>query len=275
MPNFDPSISNGTCYRASDDLSADIFIPCGNSAFGHISCCQAGDKCLEHGACYNNHYRTTYLAGCTDPLYKDASCPDKKSYKAGDRIPDVGWLPTELGGRINWLAGHGPTATVPTSATSMPTSTTLSSASSEVTNITQDPQQQLSNQGLSDSQIAGIGIGAAAGALLLFGALCGLWIVCRRRRNGKDTTASQEPEEAAVQDPAINKPSGARPAEIPGTLETQSPVELPVPPVNTMPENHSHGAPAGHSHGSWLATPPPVSPMSASWKAFSSIPAWG
>lgn len=82
MADPDPSVSNGTCFfmPAVYFLSDRSYIPCGNAAFGNIHCCQAGDHCLEEGACYNEEYGTTYLAGCTDFNYKDVSCPDKKAY---------------------------------------------------------------------------------------------------------------------------------------------------------------------------------------------------
>jgi hypothetical protein len=82
MADPDPSVSNGTCFYAPQRMVfiGGLYLPCGNEAFGNIHCCQAGDHCLEEGACYNEKYGTTYLAGCTDFDYKDASCPDKKSY---------------------------------------------------------------------------------------------------------------------------------------------------------------------------------------------------
>ncbi|EAQ88319.1 predicted protein [Chaetomium globosum CBS 148.51] len=81
MADPDPSVSNGTCYFMARNFVLGVFIPCGNVAFGNIHCCQIGDHCLEEGACYNEEYGTTYLAGCTDQSYEDASCPDKKAYR--------------------------------------------------------------------------------------------------------------------------------------------------------------------------------------------------
>jgi len=72
--------SNGTCYYAKGEEAADKMIPCGNSAYGHISCCQAGDTCLSSLACFNQEFGVTYLAGCTDGNYADKSCPDKKGW---------------------------------------------------------------------------------------------------------------------------------------------------------------------------------------------------
>lgn len=77
-----PWISNGTCYLTANVPSDPVFIPCGNDAFGHKSCCQAGDICLENNACYNAHFGNTYLVGCSDPDYLDESCPDKKGVKS-------------------------------------------------------------------------------------------------------------------------------------------------------------------------------------------------
>ncbi|KAK3330189.1 hypothetical protein B0H66DRAFT_49298 [Apodospora peruviana] len=76
-------VSNGTCYTAAGKKLDKSFIPCGNAAFGHQTCCGAGDNCLKDNACFGVHgsgYGSflTYMAGCTDPDYKDKSCPDKE-----------------------------------------------------------------------------------------------------------------------------------------------------------------------------------------------------
>jgi hypothetical protein len=80
MADPNQSVSNGTCFWAPNIESDPRFIPCGNAAFGDVHCCQAGDYCLADGACYNDRWGTTYLAGCTDVFYEDPSCPDKQSY---------------------------------------------------------------------------------------------------------------------------------------------------------------------------------------------------
>jgi hypothetical protein len=76
-------VSNGTCYSAAGDKLDASFIPCGNVAFGHQTCCGKGDNCLADNACFGYHgsgygSQLTYMAGCTDPNYKDASCPKKE-----------------------------------------------------------------------------------------------------------------------------------------------------------------------------------------------------
>jgi hypothetical protein len=75
-------VSNGTCYSSAGNKLDSSFIPCGNDAFGHQTCCGAGDNCMADNACFGVHgsgYGSflTYMGGCTDPEYKDASCPDK------------------------------------------------------------------------------------------------------------------------------------------------------------------------------------------------------
>ncbi|KAK0742041.1 hypothetical protein B0T21DRAFT_123703 [Apiosordaria backusii] len=77
-------ISNGTCYGSAGEELDSSFIPCGNAAFGPVTCCGAGDVCLSHNACFGVHGTPgsygadlTYLAGCTDESYRDGSCPDK------------------------------------------------------------------------------------------------------------------------------------------------------------------------------------------------------
>jgi hypothetical protein len=83
MSDQDILVSNGTCYTKAGEKLDKSFIPCGNSAFGFQTCCGAGDNCLADNACFGKHgdgYGSdlTYQAGCTDPDYKDKSCPDKK-----------------------------------------------------------------------------------------------------------------------------------------------------------------------------------------------------
>ncbi|KIV88428.1 hypothetical protein PV10_08113 [Exophiala mesophila] len=78
MPsNLNQDISSGLCFRDVEDRASDGFIPCGNAALGHKSCCQAFDVCLSSNACYNGEYGVTYIAGCTDIDYEDDRCPDK------------------------------------------------------------------------------------------------------------------------------------------------------------------------------------------------------
>ncbi|KAK0642043.1 hypothetical protein B0T16DRAFT_334981 [Cercophora newfieldiana] len=77
MSDVNPLISNGTCYYATGLRSEGSYLPCGNSALGHASCCSAGDMCLSFNACFNSRWGVTYLAGCTDRNYQDPSCPHK------------------------------------------------------------------------------------------------------------------------------------------------------------------------------------------------------
>ncbi|KAI0388615.1 hypothetical protein F5Y17DRAFT_452162 [Xylariaceae sp. FL0594] len=75
-------VSNGTCYSAAGELLDESFIPCGNVAYGHQTCCGAGDNCLADNACFGYHgtgygSQLTYMAGCTDPTFQDESCPNK------------------------------------------------------------------------------------------------------------------------------------------------------------------------------------------------------
>ena len=71
------NVSNGTCYMADGRESGGAMIPCGNDYFGHVACCQAGDKCLESNACFNDAFDVTYIAGCTDASFEDLNCPWK------------------------------------------------------------------------------------------------------------------------------------------------------------------------------------------------------
>ncbi|EXJ77334.1 hypothetical protein A1O3_09560 [Capronia epimyces CBS 606.96] len=80
MANYNPDISNGTCYYADGEEAPSRFIPCGNEAIGHKACCESLDMCLSSSACYNGQYGVTYLAGCTDSTYDDPRCPDKGDF---------------------------------------------------------------------------------------------------------------------------------------------------------------------------------------------------
>ncbi|OAG35878.1 hypothetical protein AYO21_09961 [Fonsecaea monophora] len=82
MADYNPDISNGTCYYY-DGVEADSrYIPCGNAALGHKSCCESLDMCLSSHACYNGQFGVTYLAGCTDSSYDDPVCPRKGDFEA-------------------------------------------------------------------------------------------------------------------------------------------------------------------------------------------------
>ncbi|EXJ58621.1 hypothetical protein A1O7_06048 [Cladophialophora yegresii CBS 114405] len=83
MSDPNPYVSNGTCYTARGERLDGSFVPCGNDAFGHQTCCGAGDNCLADNACFGVHgdgYGSylTYLAGCTDPDYEASTCPQKE-----------------------------------------------------------------------------------------------------------------------------------------------------------------------------------------------------
>ena len=75
--SYSDFVSNGTCYYKANKLADPSFLACGNDALGHVACCSENDMCLSDNACYNQTYGLTYLAGCTDSNYEDASCPDK------------------------------------------------------------------------------------------------------------------------------------------------------------------------------------------------------
>lgn len=67
------------CYTDVDKLAPKYIVPCWTSnTTPHYSCCKAGDKCLEHNACYDSGTGNTYQYGCTDSAYADSSvCPSK------------------------------------------------------------------------------------------------------------------------------------------------------------------------------------------------------
>ncbi|KAH7395055.1 hypothetical protein DE146DRAFT_68518 [Phaeosphaeria sp. MPI-PUGE-AT-0046c] len=67
-----------SCYWSANKLAPDDYLPCyGSTTTAQYSCCQAGDKCLEGNACYDQDTGVTYQYGCTDPTFKDPHCPQK------------------------------------------------------------------------------------------------------------------------------------------------------------------------------------------------------
>lgn len=82
MPTFSSAMAPAT-RRQAKKLDPAHFIPCGNAAYGHVTCCGVGDNCLAQNACFGYHgtgygSALTYQVGCTDPSYSHSSCPDKK-----------------------------------------------------------------------------------------------------------------------------------------------------------------------------------------------------
>ncbi|KAH7089196.1 hypothetical protein FB567DRAFT_627698 [Paraphoma chrysanthemicola] len=75
---LDHALTPHPCYYSTDSMATDDLLPCYASTFSsHYSCCRHGDKCLEHGACYDEDTKVTYQYGCTDPSFKDIHCPQK------------------------------------------------------------------------------------------------------------------------------------------------------------------------------------------------------
>ncbi|KAH8890576.1 hypothetical protein GQ53DRAFT_842026 [Thozetella sp. PMI_491] len=83
MSSLNPLISNGTCYYTAGKQMDKAFIPCGNDAVHHYTCCSLGDLCLGGNACWHwgDGEDVTYLAGCSDSSYSDPSCPNKGAFQ--------------------------------------------------------------------------------------------------------------------------------------------------------------------------------------------------
>lgn len=48
---YDPDISNGTCYYKEGKEADAAYAPAGNAAIGHVFCCQLGDKLNQNNSC--------------------------------------------------------------------------------------------------------------------------------------------------------------------------------------------------------------------------------
>ncbi|KAJ9602101.1 hypothetical protein H2200_013461 [Cladophialophora chaetospira] len=81
MEDYDPDISNGTCYYSNGNEANSRYLPCGNAALGHKTCCESLDK-----------YGVTYLAGCTDQSYDDAACPTKIGPDGNLQMQEQQWV---------------------------------------------------------------------------------------------------------------------------------------------------------------------------------------
>ena len=80
-------LSEGTCYFGAGQLADSHFIPCGNANLeGPQACCYEYDYCLSSNTCWDPDTVVTYVAGCTDPLFRSDKCPQRIDY------PDQQWV---------------------------------------------------------------------------------------------------------------------------------------------------------------------------------------
>lgn len=80
-------LSEGTCYFGAGQLADSHFIPCGNAdVSGPQACCYEYDYCLSSNTCWDPDTVVTYIAGCTDPLFRSDKCPQRINY------PDQQWV---------------------------------------------------------------------------------------------------------------------------------------------------------------------------------------
>lgn len=214
----------------------------------------------------------------------ECRCPPKPesatvAFSAPSVLEDVALLPDKYGGTIEWYAGHLPatetTSTIPSSTSETTDSSTTATTTPSLSNTplptpTNPPESQPPT--LSTGSKAGIGIGSAVGAILLFGALSALWVVFRRRNNTttKDTTTPSNNPSPETGHPArglTDKPPTLPEMPAPDVPPRPAYCELPVgPPWVLRPELPGDGAAtprySHHSHAS--SPPPPVSPASSS-----------
>ena len=86
------------CYLVSNEyvFSTNQYFPCGNSDITGASaqsCCNAEDYCMEDSICHYTRGGVTngtgyYMAGCTDPTWKDPACPKQCSKSKSPRCID-------------------------------------------------------------------------------------------------------------------------------------------------------------------------------------------
>lgn len=59
--DYNPLVTNGTCYFKAGQQMADEYSPCGNAALSNYWCCQLGDACASENACFNFGSKYTLL----------------------------------------------------------------------------------------------------------------------------------------------------------------------------------------------------------------------
>ena len=84
------------CYLVSHGYvsSTNQYFPCGSSVITGASaqaCCNAEDYCMDDGICHYTRGGVTngtgyYMAGCTDPTWKDPACPKQCSKSNRSRM---------------------------------------------------------------------------------------------------------------------------------------------------------------------------------------------
>lgn len=73
---------------------------CNNTAVaqgGHTSCCLHNDACYESGSCFQDWSGIMYRQSCTDPNWKDPSCPQYCLQKGR-------WLPRYIFQPLNFIS---------------------------------------------------------------------------------------------------------------------------------------------------------------------------
>lgn len=85
MHGFRKSLNNmtTTCWDKSNGITKEQpnAFACGrpNATTPFVNCCWHGDICLSDNVCHYTHPQTNgsgyYISGCTDPNWRDPSCP--------------------------------------------------------------------------------------------------------------------------------------------------------------------------------------------------------
>jgi hypothetical protein len=81
-----------SCYYPNATLSTDT--PCNTTKTGHSACCTA--QCMTSGLCFDNGLISR--GSCTDPDWKDSSCPQYCTDCMAQWLSKLSWLR-----QANWL----------------------------------------------------------------------------------------------------------------------------------------------------------------------------
>ena len=221
-------LSEGTCYFGAGQLADSHFIPCGNAQLeGPQACCYKYDYCLSSNTCWDPDTVVTYIAGCTDSLFRSDKCPQRNNY------PDQQWVALARcnGNNIDLWTGcayHPDEVEIvkencecnmtnqliqnPNGKGSFDEIGRLPNKTGQAIafNPTAVPSTIPTNgsgSGLSTGAKAGVGVGVAiAGLLLIAGAVI---LFLRRRRNQRQTEPSEldaPPQYGSTQYSGTEKP---------------------------------------------------------------------
>ncbi|KAF2096057.1 hypothetical protein NA57DRAFT_78827 [Rhizodiscina lignyota] len=237
-----------------------------------VSCCKKDGECLDYGLCHYDHSLVGgsgyYQGSCTDPNYENSLCP----HLCNDQpFPDVKWNETlnewqccgaNSKGEVSCnapttneffdapapsLLSTTATPGQTTSAKGTRTRTRTPATGTKSPTVAPATSAPASSSGLSTGAKAGIGVGAALGALVVIGLIA--WFLLRRRSSkkaetmgsasGMDSQAQhfQQDQQPLRHDYKYDQGYGIPLADLPAESDSAQRFEMPQPGVESYADN--------------------------------------